>query len=339
MNNSFCNNGCRNVSLMIHKINGLSGIGIPGAVFELIACNGFTCSGTTNSQGLLKFYIMPCHTYLLKEVSPPAGFEPVDHIFSICVNACGCIVVDGVLTSQLLVENTPIAVSALPTINTIYEGTPFISGTGVPGSDITVTLPNGSTVAAIVGANETWRVSVPSGVELVVGNVVSAVQTESGKLPSNQVFSTVVAVFDPFLEKTIENLTSPGESARPGDTLQFTILIGNLGGAGSVWTNAVLTDFIIEDLTFIPGTVAVDGQLIPVGIGVGQYTYDSVTRTLTINVGDLASGEIKAVTFQVTVNLDVAGEEIVNTVTASNISVPGTAPDITASTRAPIIAR
>lgn len=511
MNNYNCKNGCSYVPLCIYKIDSVSGTGVPGAVFELTACNGFTRRGTTNSNGLLIFRVFPCTSYMLREVAPPAGYAPIDRIYNICVDACCCIFVDGTPTSQLIIRNTPISasftaikvniengeplvsavytlfmnsseiastvsnaagqvtftglspgtyvlvettppagfqmntesltvvvtqdgsvtingkpangfllndvplsefifrkldsvtglplagatfvltqngtvidtvvsnasglvnfgtlstgtyqlietiappgfqpnstvyqvvvgmngsitvngvpldefmvedmpieVSSPPTINTITEGAPGITGTGVPGAAITVTLPNGSTVSTTVNSSGTWLVNVPAGVELVAGDIVSAIQTEPGKLPSIQVSVTVVPQVEPFLEKTVENLTNPGGAVTPGKLLQFTVLIGNLGGAGSVWTNAVLTDFIDKNVTFISDTVAIDGQLIPVGTGVGQYTFDSTTRSLTIRVGDIASGVIKAVTFQVTVNLDAAGEEIVNDVIAGS---------------------
>ena len=512
--NNFQCNACRYMLLFIRKIDSITGAGILGAVFELVSCNGFTCRGTTDSNGLLIFSILPCNTFMLREVGVPAGYAPVDHIYNICADSCGRIFVDDVLTSQLIISNTPVTasftavkvniengmplagavytlfmnstvvastvsneagqvtftglspgtyelaettpppgfqtnterltvvvaqdgsvtingqpangfllndvplsefvfqkldsatglplagatftltqngtvigtatsgldglvnfgilaagtyqltetitppgyqpnstvyqvivgtdgsitvngvpldefvvedvpieVSAPPTINTIIEGVPFITGTGVPGAEITVTLPNGSTVSTTVNSSGTWSVNVPAGVELVAGEIVYAIQTEPGKLPSVQVTAIVVAAVEPFLEKTVENLTNPGGAVAPGDVLQFTILIGNLGGIGSVWTNAVLTDFIDENVTFISGTVTIDGQLIPVGTGVGQYTFDSATRNLTIRVGDIASGVIKSVTFQVTVNLNAAGEVIVNDVTAGSAPV------------------
>ena len=535
-----CDNKYRNVSLVIYKINSVTEVGIPGAVFELTACNardgcnacnGSTSIGTTDSNGLSIFYIEPCNTYMLREIDPPVGYAPTDHVFNIHVDACDCIFVDGVLTSQLIIRNTPllaaftaikvniidgaplpgatyilflnsleiastvsnatgqvsftnlspgtyelvetipppgfqtnaerltvvvaqdgsvtimdqpangfilndvplsefifrkldsstgsplagatfvltqngtivatvtsgsdglvnfdvlaagtyqltesvtlpgyqpnstiyqvvvradgsitvngvaldgfvvenipIAVSAPPSINNIFEGALVISGIGVPGSTIEVTLPNGSTIITTVAATDAWLVNVPAGVELIGGDIVSAVQTESGKLPSSEVSVVVIAFIEPLLEKTAENITLPGEAARPGDVLQYQILVGNLGGIGSVWSNATLTDLISEDLTFIPGTVTLNGQLISAGTGVGQYIYDSVSHTLTIRVGDLVSGEIKEVTFQVTVNLDAAGAEITNTVSAGNMLAFGFEPIKTASSPTLIVA-
>lgn len=385
MNNyNYRNNECGYVSLCINKINSITGAGVPGAVFKLTSCNGFTCRGTTDSEGQLSFRILPCTDYTLREVTALAGFAPVEHVFTICVDACGCIFVDGVLTSTLIIKNTPILasftaikvniengvplagavytlfmngaeigstvsnaeghvtfanlspgtyelvettpppgfqtdtdsltvvvaqdgsvtingqpaggfilgdiplsefafqkldastglplagatftltqngtviatatsgtdglvnfgilaagayqltetiappgfqpdstvhlvvvgtngsitvngapliefvvedtpieVSAPPVINTIIEGDRVITGTGIPGAIIMVTLPNGSTETITVGASGTWLVNVPAEVELVAGDIVSANQTESGKIVSGTVHAIV----------------------------------------------------------------------------------------------------------------------------------------------------
>lgn len=189
--NNFNNNSCGNVPLMIHKTNSVSGAAVPGAVFELVSCNGFTCRGTTDTNGSLVFSVFPCNSYMLREVGVPPGYAPIDHVYNICVDPCGCIFVDDVLISKLMILNTPVSISAPPTINTVFEGDIVITGTGVPGAAIVATLPNGSAVSAIVSANGIWLVNVPVGVNLVAGDVVSAAQTEPGKLPSSQVSVTV----------------------------------------------------------------------------------------------------------------------------------------------------
>ena len=77
--------------------------------------------------------------------------------------------------------------SATPVFNSVVAGATTISGTGVPGATITVTLPDGkTTVSATVASDGTWKGTVPSGVSLSVGQKVTAVQTEEGKTPSEQ---------------------------------------------------------------------------------------------------------------------------------------------------------
>lgn len=112
----YCSNSCCNhisyVPLIIYKTDSVTGAGLSGAVFELFDCSGFVSRGTTNPSGLLVFCVLPCNSYKLREVSPPSGYEPVDKIYNICVDKCGCIFVDGVLTRQIVIPNTAISGSA-----------------------------------------------------------------------------------------------------------------------------------------------------------------------------------------------------------------------------------
>ncbi|MCL2057568.1 MAG: Ig-like domain-containing protein [Oscillospiraceae bacterium] len=82
-------------------------------------------------------------------------------------------------------------ISDTPNIDPITEGDSFITGQGVPGSTITVTFPGGVERDTDVDAGGNWAVDVPATVDLVEGDVVSAVQTEYGKLPSVPAQETV----------------------------------------------------------------------------------------------------------------------------------------------------
>lgn len=68
----------------------------------------------------------------------------------------------------------------------------------------------------------------------------------------------------------------------------------------------------------------------------GEYIFDSVTRILTINVGNLASQEVKVI--RIVTRLNSTQPEITNSVTASDILNPGVEPIVTASVQIPIIA-
>lgn len=297
------------------KLNASTGMPLAGATFTL-SQNG-TVAGTavSDAQGLVNFGTTAAGAYQLVETAPPAGFQPNATVYQAVVAADGSITVNGTALDDFTVANTPILISAPPVINAPVEESSIVSGTGVPGATVTVTLPNGLIVNAVVAANGSWAINVPAGVLLIPGEMISAVQQEPGKLVSRYAYATIIAAVEPFLQKSVENLTSPGEDPAPGDLLQFTILIGNLGGQGSVWYDAVMSDTFIDALTFVPGTVAIDGQPIPTGSGVGQYLYDSATRTLTVSIGDLTSGMTKTITLQTIVNPDATGE-ITNTATA-----------------------
>ncbi|UXR87086.1 Ig-like domain-containing protein [Staphylococcus felis] len=65
-----------------------------------------------------------------------------------------------------------------PTINHIEAGSKVISGTGVVGNQVTVTLPGGEKETATVGADGTWTINIPSTVSLNDNDVVSAIQND-----------------------------------------------------------------------------------------------------------------------------------------------------------------
>ncbi|REI28098.1 hypothetical protein DOS79_06980, partial [Staphylococcus felis] len=65
-----------------------------------------------------------------------------------------------------------------PTINHIEAGSKVISGTGVVGNQVTVTLPGGAKETATVGADGTWTINIPSTVSLNDNDVVSAIQND-----------------------------------------------------------------------------------------------------------------------------------------------------------------
>ncbi|MDM8327811.1 Ig-like domain-containing protein, partial [Staphylococcus felis] len=65
-----------------------------------------------------------------------------------------------------------------PTINHIEAGSKVISGTGVVGNQVTVTLPGGAKETATVGADGAWTINIPSTVSLNDNDAVSAIQND-----------------------------------------------------------------------------------------------------------------------------------------------------------------
>lgn len=502
---------CDCVSLCINKIDGISGAGISGAVFQLTSGNGFTCLGTTGPGGILVFRILPCSSYLLKEDIPPAGYAPADHVYNICVDACGCIFVDDVLTSRLVIRNTPtlasftavkvnieneeplagagytlfmnsaviastvsnaagqitftglspgtyalvettpppefqtnpesltvtvaqdgnvtingepadgfiihdiplsefifrkldaltrlplagaafslaqngavigtavsggdglvnfgilatgiyqltetiappgyrpnntvyqvvvtadgaitvsgvaleefaaennpVEISASPIINTIIAGAQVITGFGVAGASITVTLPNGSTVSTAVSSNSTWLVNVPAGTVLAEGDVVSAVQTETGKEVSGAVHEIVIGSTDiePGIDIFVENLTTGQNFAVAGDTLLYDVILANNGTASSVWQSAYAVFFLSTSVTLQVNSIRINNRM----AAPGQFSFDSAANTLTVFPGDIAGGGSVSISYRVTVNSDIPDiNEIILDVTLGSL--------------------
>lgn len=75
--------------------------------------------------------------------------------------------------------------------------------------------------------------------------------------------------------------------AKVGDTLHYTVTIGNDKSATGSLRNAVVSDTLSQHLGFVYGSVLVDGENT-------KYNFDVKTGLLSVNVGDIAPGESKA---------------------------------------------
>lgn len=79
-----------------------------------------------------------------------------------------------------------IAATKLPTpkINQFYVGDTKITGTGIVGNTITVTLPNGKSLTTTVDATGKWSIAVPQGVVLKEDKKITATQTNASGVTS-----------------------------------------------------------------------------------------------------------------------------------------------------------
>lgn len=83
--------------------------------------------------------------------------------------------------------------------------------------------------------------------------------------------------------KTVDKST-----ASVGDTLTYTITATNAKSATATLENVVVSDTISEYLTFSHGSVQVDGKT-------AKYSYDSATKLLTVELGDITAGKTKTI--------------------------------------------
>ncbi|WP_256278014.1 Ig-like domain-containing protein, partial [Staphylococcus sp. HMSC065E08] len=65
-----------------------------------------------------------------------------------------------------------------PPINPIESGSTEVTGTGEPGSTVTVTFPDGTTGTGTVDNDGNWTVDVPEGTTLNNGDKVTANETD-----------------------------------------------------------------------------------------------------------------------------------------------------------------
>lgn len=200
--------------------------------------------------------------------------------------------------------------SPMPELDEINEGDRIITGTGVPGATIKVTIPDrAATVDTEVQPDGTWTVTVPKNNNLVEGDKVYAVQIVSDLEPSDAAEEEVQAkkTVIPFMEKTSENISSNDEYTHVGDTIKYTITVRNDGSSKSVWTDVTITDALPDYVTIVQNSVRLNGA-VPT-----YFFYNTDNRTLYVSAGNLiGGGEAKVLTFKVTIDEDAYGQHIVN---------------------------
>lgn len=162
---------------------------LAGAAFSLQnQSGGAALTATSTGAGLVVFPGVGYGTYDLQETQEPAGYQPDPTVHVVEVGASG-VTIDGAPMAEFSVRNAKMEKSAPPVINTIRAGDSLVVGTGVSGSTVTVTWPDNSTMTAVVGVDGYWWVLVRGALNW--GEVVSATQTEPGKLVSDSVQTTV----------------------------------------------------------------------------------------------------------------------------------------------------
>jgi hypothetical protein len=118
-----------------------------------------------------------------------------------------------------------VADSAAPGIHPVYAGDRVITGTGVPGATVVVTFPDGTKTAVIVKSDGTWQAPVPAGVSLRNDQLITAVQTEAGKNPSEPYETLVIGSSEsqpPKVNPIGGNDTSITGEGTPGSTITVT---------------------------------------------------------------------------------------------------------------------
>ena len=157
----------------------VTGQGVPGAEIEVV---------WPNNQGTSKAVVKPSGNW---SVNVPEGVEL--HIGD---------VVQAIQTEEGKLPSTPATESVggkqtyksdTPDIDVIYAGDGEVTGRGTPGSDIKVKFPDETEGTVKVGANGLWKINVPQGLTLEVGDVVTAIQTTDPYLPSDEAQRTVIA--------------------------------------------------------------------------------------------------------------------------------------------------
>lgn len=87
-------------------------------------------------------------------------------------------------TNNVFTAQATLAVSKLPTVDRVTVGDKTLSGRGVQGADILVTAGGEEVGRATVDGAGKWRLALPAGKTLKVGDVLKVTQKETNKQPA-----------------------------------------------------------------------------------------------------------------------------------------------------------
>ncbi len=226
-----------------------------------------------------------------------------------------------------LVENLTIT-DTLPEGLTYVDGSLDVShdGEGSYG-DGTITANFGD-VTDTEWRTATFRATIDSGyAEQTIENIAVV---DGSNIPQPEEPSTDIEVElkDPVLEsEKTANLVEKGEgntdeeNAEVGDTLLYTIQTRNTV-EDSLVKNLIIRDELPEGLTYVPGTLEVDGEAVTDAVDDDAGHYDA--GEIVGQFGDVSDTDWHTVTFQVTVGEGQASQDIENiaTVDGDNIDEP-----------------
>jgi uncharacterized repeat protein (TIGR01451 family) len=221
---------------------------------------------------------------------------------------------NALLGDQFLFQGTVLSNAQNPATN-FFNGTRSTLGAAVSvGGD----LPQLTGTAQSMSGMDLDVVDIRS---LVTPGQISAniSATSTGDVYHLAGFVTSISTFKPDFTSSNKTATDVyGGLLRPGDVVQYGILVTNSGNDTSVDT--LLTDQLPLGVTYVPGSLSVTAGPNPGGKtdapGDDQGEYDTGTRTVTVRLGNgadatdggtLAAGESTTVTFRVTVDASASG--------------------------------
>ncbi|MEJ7503074.1 Ig-like domain-containing protein [Staphylococcus pasteuri] len=112
-----------------------------------------------------------------------------------------------------------------PVINPVTSEDTTVTGTAEPNSTVTITFPNGTKVEAIATSNGSYRVAIPTNIDLKGGETLKVTSTDKAGNKSTNANTTVVDVTAPD-EPTINTVTSEDTqitgTAEPNSTVTVT---------------------------------------------------------------------------------------------------------------------
>lgn len=125
-----------------------------------------------------------------------------------------------IIPGKQLIKDRP--TSSAPSVNPVDSDDTTVSGTGTPGSTITVTYPDGTTTKTTVDGNGTWSVTLPENLDLKGGDTISVTQTEEGKKPTTTEATVSKTEADSYLDERDGNVNVPTDKLPVQDPEHLT---------------------------------------------------------------------------------------------------------------------
>ncbi|WP_040196489.1 SpaA isopeptide-forming pilin-related protein [Candidatus Soleaferrea massiliensis] len=294
------------------KIDAETRCGIAGAVFELQG-NAYRWSATSDPCGVVRFPALRPGTYQLTETAPPPGYTGIETVFTVTVDCCGCLFVDGRPVCRFSIPNTPTSPGGT------LRGVKFSTVDGRRLSGAVFELRNASGVVATAVSSEDGRFSIgplspgrytlvetqpPSGFLPVASSHLVEVAEDGTVTVDGFVFDEVAIGNTP---RTAEVLFQKRDAATglPLSGVRFELVAGSTAYASAVSDENGIVNFgpivagtyRIRELSapagYLPlsreltAVVAPDGSVTIDGIPAEQYVLDNTPLPdLTLNKDD-----------------------------------------------------
>ncbi|MDU0463606.1 Ig-like domain-containing protein, partial [Staphylococcus ureilyticus] len=132
---------------------------------------------------------------------------------------------DGNTSEEATTTVTDVTAPEAPTVNEVTSEDTQISGTAEPGSEVTVTFPDGTTATGTADDEGNYTIDIPSNVDLEGGEPIKVVATDKDGNTSEEATTTVTdttAPESPTVEEVTSEDTQISGTAEPGSEVTVT---------------------------------------------------------------------------------------------------------------------
>lgn len=189
-----------------------------------------------------------------------------------------------------LVSDIPLGRANGAIANLTLAGTAYAGG--APGQGALLTSSAGANTAGV-------ETVLAEAADAEGGSANNGVYTARGTYEVSAA-TLSVAKTSRVVEDPVNGTSNP--KAIPGAVVEYCIAVSNAAGSATA-TNVVVTDVLPDDLTFVAGSISVDGALDGSGQCTGGVSAGSITgRTITAPLSDVAANDTRTAAFRATIN-------------------------------------